>query len=116
MALVTFARVALERVARQGFSCRWLAAARHIAWKVLLVRGTVALDVVDGIPPEYEAMSRRVMGDEGAAAWLSRLELIAPQMLRIRITPSWVGVLDFESRFLHTIERGIELLTRAQAE
>ena len=83
-------------------------------WKVLLVRGTVALDVVDEIPPEYEAMSRRMMGDEGAAAWLSQLALIAPQMLRLRITPTWVGILDFESRFPHTIERGMERLAQAQ--
>jgi hypothetical protein len=84
-------------------------------WKVLLVRGAVALDVVDGIAPEYEAMSRRVMGDEGADAWLSQLGAIAPQMLRIRITPTWVGILDFESRFPSAVERGMERFARAHA-
>jgi hypothetical protein len=83
--------------------------------KVLLVRGTVALDVVDGIAPEYEAMSRRVMGDDGAAAWLAQLAPMCPQMLRIRITPTWVGILDFESRFPSGLERAMERLARAQA-
>jgi hypothetical protein len=77
-------------------------------WKVLLVRGTVALDVVDGIAPEYAAMSRRVMGEEGGEAWLNQLATMCPQMLRIRITPTWVGILDFESRFPSAIERAME--------
>src|SRR3954466_6846989 len=49
-------------------------------YKVLLVRGTVHLDVVDGIAPEYEAMSRRVMGEAGAQEWLGQLRPICPRM------------------------------------
>jgi hypothetical protein len=80
-------------------------------WKVLLVRGTVALDMVEGIAPEYAAMSLRVMGDEGGQAWLDQLARICPQMLRIRITPTWVGLLDFESRFPSAIERAMEAMS-----
>jgi len=76
-------------------------------WKVLLIRGTVALDLVDGIAPEYAEMSIRVMGEEGGRAWLGQLASICPQMLRIRVTPTWVGILDFETRFPSAIERAM---------
>ena len=83
-------------------------------WNVLLVRGTVALDVVDGSTPEYEAAARRIMGDDAAATWLAQLAPMSPQMLRIRVTPTWVGILDFESRFPSGLERAMERLAQAQ--
>jgi hypothetical protein len=77
-------------------------------YKVLLVRGTVHLDVVDGIAPEYEAMSRRVMGEAGAREWLAQLQPLSPRMGRVFIKPTWVGILDFESRFPSALERAME--------
>ena len=77
-------------------------------YKVLLVRGTVRTDTVDGIAPEYEAMTIRVMGAEPGRAWLENLRPICPQMSRVFITPGWVGILDFETRFPSTIERAME--------
>ena len=38
-------------------------------YKVLLVRGNVRTDVVDGIAPEYAAMCVRVMGEAGAQGY-----------------------------------------------
>jgi hypothetical protein len=77
-------------------------------YKVLLVRGTVRLDVVDGIAPEYAAMSRRVMGEEGAREWLAQLGPLSPRMARVFIKPTWVGILDFERRFPSALERAME--------
>ncbi len=77
-------------------------------YKVLSIRGTVRTDTVEGIAPEYEAMSRRVLGDEASQAWLNNLRPISPQMSRIFITPEWVGMLDFETRFPSAVERAIE--------
>jgi hypothetical protein len=74
-------------------------------YKVLLIRGTIRTDTVDGIAPEYAAMSKRVMGEEGSAAWLAQLAPICPRMNRVFIQPSWVGILDFETRFPSAIER-----------
>src|SRR6478672_8920528 len=42
----------------------------HMPYKVLLIRGTVRVDTVDGIAPEYAASARRTMGEEAAAGWL----------------------------------------------
>ena len=37
---------------------------------------------------------------------------LCPQMARISLTPDWVGILDFETRFPSAVERAIE---KAQA-
>jgi hypothetical protein len=80
--------------------------------KVLLIRGTVRVDTVDGVAPEYAAMCRRVMGEEQGQAWVTQLAAISPRMARIFIQPEWAGVMDFETRFPNALERAME---RAQA-
>ena len=67
--------------------------------KVLMIRGTARLENVDGIVPEYVAASERYFGPEQGRAWVKRLEGMISKMVRITITPEWVGLLDFETRF-----------------
>lgn len=77
-------------------------------YNVLQIRGSVRTDIVDGIAPEYEAMTLRSLGDEAGRAWLANLRPICPQMTRVFITPEWVAILDFQRRFPHAIERAME--------
>ena len=77
-------------------------------YEVLQIRGTVHTDVVDGIAPEYEAMTLRSLGPEAGRGWLENLRPICPQMTRIFITPEWVAILDFQQRFPSAIERAME--------
>lgn len=77
-------------------------------YKVLQIRGRVHTDVVDGIAPEYEAMTLRSLGQEAGRAWLENLRPICPRMTRVFITPEWVAILDFEQRFPNAIERAME--------
>jgi hypothetical protein len=79
-------------------------------YQVLLIRGVVHTDVVDGIAPEYAAMCTRVMGEAGAQGWLESIRPMFQQMARIFIKPTWVGILDFEGRFPSAIERAMERL------
>jgi hypothetical protein len=67
--------------------------------KVLLVRGTARLQPVDGIVPEYAAAAERYFGPEQGRAWVKRLRGMISSMVRITITPEWVGLLDFQTRF-----------------
>src|SRR5882724_4522567 len=67
--------------------------------KVLLVRGTARLDAVDGIVPEYAAAAERYFGPEQGRAWMQQVQTMMPIMMKITITPEWVGVLDFQTRF-----------------
>ncbi len=77
-------------------------------YKVLQVRGTIRTDTVEGIAPEYAAMTERVFGKEAGQTWLDNLRPLCPQMARIFVTPEWVGILDFETRFPSALERAME--------
>ncbi|HEY7417944.1 MAG TPA: pyridoxamine 5'-phosphate oxidase, partial [Ktedonobacteraceae bacterium] len=76
--------------------------------KVLLIRGTVRTDTVEGIAPEYTAMIRRTMSEEDGQALLAGAAHLYPRMTRIFIHPDWVGLLDFETRLPSAVERAIE--------
>jgi hypothetical protein len=67
--------------------------------KVLLIRGTARLEPVDGIVPEYVAAAERYFGPEQGKAWVGQLQTMISSMVRITITPEWVGLLDFQTRF-----------------
>lgn len=67
--------------------------------KVLLVRGTARLQTVDGVAPEYAAAAERYFGREQGQAWVKQLRGMVPNTVRITITPEWVGLLDFQTRF-----------------
>jgi hypothetical protein len=77
-------------------------------YQVLEVRGTIRLDVVEGIGPEYGLMTLRTMGQEAGRAWLTSMAPMVPRMARVFVRPTWVAVIDFESRFLSAIERAME--------
>jgi hypothetical protein len=67
--------------------------------KVLLIRGSARLQTVNGIVPEYAVAAERYFGREQGQAWVEKLRSMIPGMVRITITPEWVGLLDFQTRF-----------------
>jgi PPOX class probable F420-dependent enzyme len=67
--------------------------------KVLLVRGTARLEPVDGVVPEYALAAERYFGAEQGKAWAAQMGKMVQLMVRVTITPTWVGLLDFETRF-----------------
>ncbi len=67
--------------------------------KVLLIRGTARLEPVNGIVPEYEAAAARYFDPALAEGWLKQLRATVSLMVRITVTPEWVGLLDFQTRF-----------------
>lgn len=67
-------------------------------FRVLQIRGTAAVAVVDGVPPEMEAASTRYMGPEAGHAWVEQAARLSPRIARIAVRPAWVDVLDFETR------------------
>jgi hypothetical protein len=67
--------------------------------KVLLIRGTARLENVNGIVPEYEACAARYFDPALAGQWLSQLRTMVSSQVRITVTPEWVGLLDFQTRF-----------------
>ncbi len=73
-------------------------------WHVLLIRGTARMEFVDGLAPEFLRLACRYMGAEPGrgfcemyAGMVSRMPV--PKTARITVTPRWVGINDFETRF-----------------
>jgi hypothetical protein len=68
-------------------------------YQVLLLRGQAKVDLVDGVIPEYEASAHKYCGGEKRNAWVSQVGQMVSQMARIAVRPTWVAILDFETRF-----------------
>jgi hypothetical protein len=67
-------------------------------FRVLQIRGTAAVERVDGVSPEMATASMRYMGQEAGQAWVEQAARLSPQTVRIAIRPGWVDVLEFETR------------------
>jgi hypothetical protein len=63
-------------------------------YKALEVRGTVEIERIDGIVPEYEMCAKRYLGEKRGQAWIEQLRGAFPPMARIVIRPEWAGLLD----------------------
>ena len=96
------------RVLKDGAKVALTIDSDRMPHKVLLIRGSIRIDTVEGIAPEYAAMARRTMGDEQGQAWLGQAGALIPRMARIYIRPEWVAVMDFETRFPNALERAME--------
>jgi hypothetical protein len=66
--------------------------------EVLLLRGRVTIDEVDGVPAEYALAAERYLGSEAGRGYIASIEQPATRMARIALRPSWVGLLDFRTR------------------
>ncbi|MQA64172.1 MAG: pyridoxamine 5-phosphate oxidase [Actinophytocola sp.] len=81
--------------------------------KILLIRGQVELDVVDGIPEEYLQMNGSYeMTPEQRVEWEAEVRSLYDGMVRIVITPTWVKLIDFET----TLPTAVEELIQQRAE
>ena len=65
-------------------------------YRVLSIRGRAEVDMVDDVVPEYAAAAERYFGRDQGQSWVAQLR--GQPMGRIRITPEWVNILDFETR------------------
>ncbi|MEU2033906.1 pyridoxamine 5'-phosphate oxidase family protein [Nocardia amamiensis] len=66
--------------------------------EVLLIRGRAEVSEADGLLPEYAAAMRKG-GSEQVAEYLDFLSDLAPRMERIAVRPTWVGLMDFRTRY-----------------
>lgn len=65
----------------------------------LLLRGDVTVTEVDGVVEEYRLAQYRYVGPELGAQSVAEVDKPGLRMARIALRPSWVGVLDFQTRF-----------------
>ena len=79
--------------------------------RVLLVRGTVSLTTIEGVPDGYvEAAPKAVPADQ-LDQWEAGVRALYDSMVQVRLTPSWAKLLDFET----TIPSAVQELVDAKA-
>jgi hypothetical protein len=74
-------------------------------YKSLMLRGRAEIETVAGVAPEYAAAARRYFGDEQGDAWVAQVSQMGSQMTRIAVRPTWVGLIDFQTRFPRSIAK-----------
>jgi hypothetical protein len=67
--------------------------------EILLIRGMATVTDVEGIVPEYALAHYRYAGPEQGARNVAEVDHPGTRMARIAVAPTWVGVLDFVTRF-----------------
>ncbi len=66
--------------------------------KILLLRGTAELDLVQGIPDEYLQLNGSYeMTPEQRVEWEQQVRSLYKSMYRIVVVPTWAKLIDFES-------------------
>jgi hypothetical protein len=65
--------------------------------KVLLLRGTAQVEIVDGVPDVFLRASKKRVSDDQWIDWEAGVRELYDQMAVITITPTWVKLLDFET-------------------
>ena len=65
---------------------------------VLLVRGTVTVEIVDGVAPEFLEACKKYVGAEMWPAFEAQVRAMYKQQGVIAILPEWAKLLDFETR------------------
>jgi hypothetical protein len=63
--------------------------------QALLVRGLARVDIVDGVPDEYLAASRKALAADQLAEFERQVGSLYDQMARISIEPVWARFFDF---------------------
>ena len=66
---------------------------------VLSIRGNATVTHLDGIIPEFVDINLRYTGPDKTRARVAEIEALGIRMVKIAVRPTWVGVLDFATRF-----------------
>ena len=66
--------------------------------EVLSFRGRAEITEVEGVVPEYAQAAHRFIGSEQATDYLAQIDQPGTRMARIAVRPTWVGLLDFQTR------------------
>lgn len=68
--------------------------------KIMLVRGEVSsMELHQGVPDVYVEASRRIVGEDQMEEWERGVRADIHEMMVIKITPTWVKVIDFERTY-----------------
>lgn len=63
------------------------------------IRGIASIEFDMGLPEEYVEASRRIVGEEKMPDWERAVRAENRNMALVRITPTWIKVVDFVTRY-----------------
>ncbi len=66
---------------------------------ILSARGTASIEFDQGLPEVYVEASRRIVGEDKMPGWEAAVRAENRNMALVRITPTWLKVVDFETRY-----------------
>ena len=66
--------------------------------QVLSLRGKAEITEIEGVAAEYAEAAHRFLGSEDAAGYLAEIDQPGTRMARIAVRPTWVALMDFETR------------------
>jgi pyridoxamine 5'-phosphate oxidase-like protein len=115
--VATFGALPKAKVLANGTPVALTIDGSQFPYKVLMIRGRVSIQPLNGMVPEYELMAQRYLGDAGGG-WIEQVRAMLPfteGMARVSVTPTWVGILDFEQRFPSAIEHASAALAAIPA-
>lgn len=76
----------------------------HFPPNVLLIRGSVSVELVEGVPDGYVEAARKVVPAEQMEGWEASVRTLYKQMVTITVTPDWAKLLDFETTLPKAVE------------
>jgi Pyridoxamine 5'-phosphate oxidase len=65
--------------------------------RILLMRGTARMEILEGIPDEYLEASHKYVPRAQWSGFDDQVRGLYPRMARISITPDWAKLIDFET-------------------
>jgi len=80
--------------------------------KVLLLRGTAEVELVQGVAPGYLIAGRKVMTEDQYGDWLEGVKALYTEQVVITVTLTWAKLLDFET----TLPKSVEDLIAAKRQ
>ncbi|GAA1550313.1 pyridoxamine 5'-phosphate oxidase family protein [Kribbella sancticallisti] len=102
--LFTVPRAAKVRALRQNPRVSLTIDTAGFPPKVLLVRGTADLELVEGVPDNYLHASSNLVPADQFDEWKAGVQALYDQMVRITITPTWAKLIDFETTLPQSVE------------
>lgn len=76
--------------------------------RMLLVRGVVTVEIVDGVPEEFLAASRKTGEPAEWAAFEQQVRGLYDRMARVVIEPRWAKLIDFETTLPRAVQQIVQ--------
>ena len=73
-------------------------------YQALQVRGTIEIETIEGIVPEYALCAKRYLGEQRGQTWIAQLRQVFSPMARVIVRPEWVSILDLAQLYPQVIE------------